>query len=55
MAKVTPVLNENEAVKQWSVDTTNPDKILIVSTDNLLEEDIKTLVQKAGFKADKLV
>ena len=54
VAKVTPALNENEEIKDWKVDTDNPNKILTVETVNLNEEQVKTIVQKAGFKAEKL-
>lgn len=54
VAKVNPLLNENPDVKEWNVDTNNPNKVLTVQTDNLGEEDIKGLVQKAGFKAENL-
>ena len=52
VAKVTPVLNNNPDVKEWKVDTSNPNKVLTVKTDNLQEDDVKALVQKAGFKAE---
>ena len=54
VAKVTPGLNENPDIKEWNVDTTNPKKILKVKTDNLQEEDVKGIVEKAGFKAEAL-
>lgn len=54
VAKVTPLLNENSGVKEWSVDTTNPNKILTVKTDSLGEDEVSAIVQKAGFKAENL-
>jgi len=54
VAKVTPSLNANPAIKEWNVDTANPNKILTVQTDNLVEDDVKAIVQKAGFKAESL-
>lgn len=54
VAKVTPVLNATPEIKDWNVDTANPQKILTVSTENLNEDAIKAVVQKAGFKAEKL-
>ena len=54
VAKVTPLLNENPDVKEWNVDSNDPNKVLTVQTDNLVEEDIKGIVQKAGFKAENL-
>ena len=55
VAKVTPVLNNNEEIKEWDVDTSNPSKVLTVQTESLNEEQVKELVSKAGFKAESLV
>ncbi|GAB3203168.1 copper chaperone [Pontibacter aydingkolensis] len=49
---VTPHLNKLEGVEEWNVDTNNPDKILEVKSDTLNEQEIKTAVEKAGFKAE---
>ena len=55
VAKVTHKLNENPDIKEWKVDTNNPAKILTVKTENLKEEEIKSIVAKAGFSAESLV
>lgn len=55
IAKVTPQLNGNKDIKEWNVDTANPAKVLTVKTENLLEDDVKAIVAKAGFKAESLV
>ena len=54
VAKVTPSLNENPDIKEWNVDTANPNKTLTVQTENLREDEVKAIVQKAGFKAEGL-
>lgn len=54
MAKVTPKLNDNPDIKEWSVDTANPAKILTVKTDNLVADDVKGIVASAGFKAEAI-
>ena len=54
VASVTPFLNANPDIKKWEVDTKNPQKVLTVQTDNLEGNDIKAIVQKAGFKAEIL-
>jgi copper chaperone len=54
IAKVTPVLNELAGSDNWEVDVNKPEKILTVSARGLTEEAIKTAVEKAGFKADKI-
>jgi copper chaperone len=54
VAKVTPTLNETVGAANWKVDTLNPKKILTVSTENLDEEQVIKVVEKAGYKAEKL-
>jgi copper chaperone len=54
VAKVTPVLNELAGTDNWEVDVNKPEKILTVSAKGLTEEAIKTAVEKAGFKAEKI-
>lgn len=54
VAKVTPALNQDKEIKDWKVDINNPNKILTVDTESLDEEQIKSIVQKAGFKAEKV-
>lgn len=54
VAKVGPVLDQNEEISDWAVDTAKADKVLTVQTENLSEEAIEMMVRKAGFKAEKL-
>lgn len=54
IAKVTPYLNSEEHIKNWNVDTTNPQKILTVQTEGLAADAVEKLVTKAGFKAEAL-
>jgi copper chaperone len=54
VAKVTPALNENKDIKEWNADTANPDKILTVQTETLTAEQVKTIVNQAGYKAEKM-
>lgn len=54
IAAVTPHLNGNKDIKEWKVDTTNPNKILTVTTENLASDEVKAIVQKAGYKAEEL-
>jgi copper chaperone len=48
---VTPHLDKAEGIKNWQVDTDNPDKILTVEAEGLNAEQVKGVVEKAGFKA----
>lgn len=51
---VTPFLNQVEQIKNWEVDTKNPDKILTVDFDGTNEGIIIEKVQLAGFKIEKI-
>jgi copper chaperone len=53
IAKATPVLNEEKNIQEWIVDTNNPAKVLTVTTD-LSANEIISIVNKAGFKAEKI-
>jgi copper chaperone len=52
--KVTPILDEIEGIKNWSVDTDNTQKILTVETDTTTAEEIITGIQDIGFDIAKL-
>lgn len=54
VAKVTPVLDAQENIQNWEVDTTNPDKILTINSSELDETDLVKSLQKIGFKAEKI-
>jgi copper chaperone len=54
VASVTPHLNKEAGIKEWNVDTNNSDKILTVGTESLDAEDVKNVVEKAGFKAEDI-
>ena len=54
VAKVTPVLDAQENIQNWDVDTTNPDKILTINSNELDEENLVKSLQKIGFKAEKI-
>ena len=55
IAKVTPVLNETFGEKNWEVDIKDPKKILTVSSNDVDEKDVKTALEKVGYKAEELV
>ncbi len=52
IAKVTPVLNNEAGIQEWSVDTNVPTKILTVKSD-LTADKIIDVLGKVGFKAEK--
>jgi copper chaperone len=55
IATVTPTLDTLEGVAKWEVDTTNPDKMLTVESDNrLTANDIIRALKTKGYNAEKI-
>ena len=54
IAAVTPHLNKAEGIKNWEVDTNNPDKILTVEVEGIDAQDVTATIEKAGFKATEI-
>jgi copper chaperone len=52
VATVTPHMNQVKGIVKWSVDTTNPMKILTVETSELDPDVIVETLKSAGYKAD---
>jgi copper chaperone len=53
IAKVTPVLNKEEKIVQWDVDTNTPSKTLTVKTE-LPAVEVISILNRAGFNAEKV-
>lgn len=51
LSKVSPKLNEQADIRNWSVDLQDPNRTLTVETETLDAEDIRKAVLKAGFIA----
>lgn len=51
--KVKPFFDNEPGIKKWDVDIKNPDKTLVVETENLTSKDVKKLVSNAGFMAEE--
>lgn len=54
LAKVTPFLNDEKSIKKWEVNTSTPEKILTVETEEANPEKIILAVKKAGFKIEQI-
>lgn len=52
IATVTPHLNQLKGIGKWSVDTSNPLKILTVESTGINAEEICEALKGAGYKAD---
>jgi len=50
VAAVTPLLNGEQRIERWSVDTTTPEKVLTVEGDDLAPDTVEKLVAAAGFR-----
>lgn len=54
IAKIAPALNGEKEILKWDVDTSTPDRILTIETQNLKPREIMDLIHKSGFKAEPL-
>jgi len=54
VATVKPHLDLIAGAEGWQVATTDKDKVLTVTTDNINPEQVMTTIQKAGFKIEIL-
>lgn len=54
VAKITPVLNNTEGIKEWSVDTTDKNKPLTVVGDGITANEVIELVKGAGFTIEQV-
>ena len=54
IANISVKLNKEKEIKTWEVDITNPGKILTVQTEQFTEQQVIEVVNKAGFKAEKI-
>jgi len=52
---VTPYLNDNEKIKEWKVDLKNPERILTITGEEITAELVKSILSKAGYKAEEII
>jgi copper chaperone len=52
--KVTPALNELAGKDRWKVDLQNPDKTLTISGKDIQAKDIQFVIEKAGFRVERV-
>jgi copper chaperone CopZ len=50
--KVTPVLNDEKTISEWSVDLSSDDKVLTVKGEAIDSNTIVKLLSNAGYVAD---
>ncbi len=51
---VTPFLDKSNNISDWSVDLESPDRILTIKTEEGDAEEVKELLNEAGYKAEEL-
>lgn len=54
VANVTPHLDGNSEIREWKVDIASPDKVLSVQTESLDKEQVKKIVEQAGYQASDI-
>ncbi|CAN5362624.1 hypothetical protein BH09BAC6_BH09BAC6_01110 [soil metagenome] len=55
IATVTPSLDNLTGVKQWKVDTSNPDKVLTIQAeDGLKKENVIDALKNKGYRAQEI-
>jgi copper chaperone len=53
--KVTPVLNGLNNVDKWEVDTSHPDKVLNIETEEALNpKEVIMVLDQVGYHAEKI-
>ena len=53
LAKVSPFLNAEQNIDKWGVDTSIPEKILTVETDEANADRVISVVKSAGFNIER--
>ncbi|HLS71608.1 MAG TPA: heavy-metal-associated domain-containing protein [Chitinophagaceae bacterium] len=51
--KVKPVLDTNTSISKWDVDLKDPERTLSIEAENLDIENLKTELEKVGYKIEK--
>ena len=55
IAKVTPSLNGINSIENWKVDTSHPDKVLSIDTEEALNpKEVIMLLDQVGYHAEKI-
>jgi copper chaperone CopZ len=55
VATVTPHINNNPDIRNWSVDLADPHKTLTVETEgHVTPQMVKETIEKAGYKAESI-
>ncbi len=51
---VPPHMNAAEGIREWTVNTEVPEKVLTVAAEGMEASQVVRIVEKAGFKAEEM-
>lgn len=54
LAKVSPFLNAEQSIEKWEVNTSIPEKILTVETDESNADRVINVVKSVGFNIERV-
>lgn len=54
VSKVKPILDGQDKISSWEVDTDHQDKILTVKSDSISEKEVSDALIEIGFKAEPI-
>ena len=54
LAKVSPFLNAEQSIEKWDVNTSIPEKVLTVETDEANADRVISVVKNAGFNIERV-
>ncbi|MBP7269155.1 MAG: hypothetical protein KBA16_06195 [Bacteroidia bacterium] len=54
VAKVSPVLDQAPGICHWTIDTTSPDRRLVVHSEGITEAEVVRRVLDAGFNIEPI-
>lgn len=54
IAKATDTLNQIAGEENWTVDTTNPNKVLTIANPEVKSQEVIKAIQGIGFKIEEL-
>jgi hypothetical protein len=52
LQKIMPILNNEQSIHEWQIDSSNPDNLLTLSGTEVDPQLVINLLQKAGFEVE---
>lgn len=54
ISTITPFLDNEVRIENWSVDLSETDKILTIEAKDITEAELIEIINKAGYKAERI-